>query len=703
MHAASTSPPAGSPPIARGSWLPSAVGAGPLAHGEPRASGSRPFSREPSEARASGSQGLAGEVCGDPDAQLVALLRSQAPLRRVVAAIAGRLFATRAWQRLGYARSADYAAERAGVSARRLQELAHVDTALAGLPRIDAALACGELPWTKGRLLCRVATAGDEGHWLEAAGNLSSQALAREVRAVDGRALENGGGDPVADDADPESWRRETVQLRCLPGVKGKWFHARQLARRVAGENLPPWTCAEYMAAEVLSALGLEVENEEEEKAEARAEFGAPAGSSEAAAASHPGGEAVGGVSRGEPGAGCTVSSSAGLDSAARIAPLWQRPAGAESVAPPLRDAEAPSACAEPRAAEATSASPSLPSLPPAAAFLEPLVANLASADAFELDARLRRALRLEQRQLARLGPLLLAVASERSFRDLGYRGLDAYARERLGMAPSKARALLRLERIAQLVPAFGEAWRGGRLSWTQAEALAPLLKLDPARPWQAAWLARARAVSVRRLRDDVDWAIASDAFDPAALPQLPVGLQTGARPTVSGAKDRLFFTAPRDVARLFRAVLATLQRHLERVSGRPSSQAEAFDAMLDHALEAWGSHRPLPRKYRVFARDGWRCTMPGCTGYRNLQDHHIVFRAAGGSDELANRTTLCVWHHLRAIHAGLARCLGQAPGRLRFALGLRPGGPPLASYASGDLVLGGAVAEASGGLAIAG
>ena len=136
--------------------------------------------------------------------------------------------------------------------------------------------------------------------------------------------------------------------------------------------------------------------------------------------------------------------------------------------------------------------------------------------------------------------------------------------------------------------------------------------------------------------------------------------------------------------------MLATLQRHLERASGRPSSQDEAFDAMLDHALESWGSHGPLPKKHRVFARDGWRCTVPGCTGYRNLHDHHVVFRSAGGSDELANRTTLCVWHHLRAIHAGLARCVGQAPGRLRFALGLRQGQPPLVSYASGDFVLGG-------------
>jgi hypothetical protein len=635
MHAASTTPLAGSPPPARGPWAPPAAGVGPRA-------------REPAEPRASSSGAPAHEPCADPDAQLVALLRSQAPLRSALAAIAGRLFVTRAWERLGFARSADYAAERAGCSARQLQELAHVDAALAALPQIDAALACGQLPWTKGRLLCRVATPEDEGRWLDAASGLSAQALAREVRAVDGRALENGGAEPPEDSDDPDSWRRETVQLRCSAGVKGKWFHARQLARRVAGENLPPWMCAEYMAAEVLSALGLEVESEGE------GEEGA------AKALGYPGGKA----------------------------PLSQGPAATESTARLSRSADALPASALP---------------PSATSFLAPLVADLVCADAFELDARLRRALRLEQRQLARLGPLLLRVASERGFRDLGYRGLDAYARERLGMAPSKARALLRLERIAQLAPAFGEAWRAGRLSWTQAEALAPLLVLDHARSWQAAWVARARRVSVRRLRDDVDWAIASENLDPAALPQLPVGLQTGARPRVSGARDRLFFTAPRDVARLFRVVLATLQRRLERASGRPSSQDEAFDAMLEHALESWGRDRPLPKKYRVFARDGWRCTVPGCTGYRNLHDHHIVFRSAGGSDDLANHTTLCVWHHLRAIHAGLARCVGQAPGRLRFALGLRQGRPPLVSYSSGDVVSGGSALETPEGLAMAG
>ena len=107
---------------------------------------------------------------------------------------------------------------------------------------------------------------------------------------------------------------------------------------------------------------------------------------------------------------------------------------------------------------------------------------------------------------------------------------------------------------------------------------------------------------------------------------------------------------------------------------------------MLDHAIAVWSEPESrVSRAHRVFARDGWRCTVPGCSSFRNLHDHHIVFRSAGGSDELSNRTTLCAWHHLRGVHAGIVRCTGGAPGELRFELGLRPGRAPLAVYRSGD------------------
>src|SRR5690606_40409402 len=94
-----------------------------------------------------------------PDALpiLEALARRRAPLRRALARIAGRFVAARAHERLGFARLADYARERAGVSGRQLQDLAHVDTRLAVLPAVEGALAAGALSWSKARLLARVA------------------------------------------------------------------------------------------------------------------------------------------------------------------------------------------------------------------------------------------------------------------------------------------------------------------------------------------------------------------------------------------------------------------------------------------------------------------------------------------------------------------------------------------------------------------
>lgn len=113
---------------------------------------------------------------------------------------------------------------------------------------------------------------------------------------------------------------------------------------------------------------------------------------------------------------------------------------------------------------------------------------------------------------------------------------------------------------------------------------------------------------------------------------------------------------------------------------------------MLDHATEAWdvwghraGGTRRVPAEYRVFERDGWRCTVPGCSSYRNLHRHHIAFRSVGGSNEPRNCTTLCAFHHLRGIHAGTVGCAGDAPDGLRFSLGLRRGFAPLLAFAPGE------------------
>ncbi len=260
---------------------------------------------------------------------------------------------------------------------------------------------------------------------------------------------------------------------------------------------------------------------------------------------------------------------------------------------------------------------------------------------------RLRRAAALERSFLARVAPLLLELAATRAYRDVGCRSFDEYARERLGMAPRKARTLLRVQRACRASLPLRKAWRAGALSLAQAHTLAALFALDPSQPWQEAWVARAGEVTLRRLGDDVDAAIASGSLDPASLPAVPAGLQSGAphKDAEEGShrpdeRDRLSIWAPEDVARLFRAAHATVQRRIGRAEGRPVSPGEALDVML----------------------------------------HHVVFRSAGGSDAEDNLTTLCAAHHQRGVHGGgPLRITGRAPAELRFEL-------PLECFASGDV-----------------
>ena len=604
-----------------------------------------------------------GRDRGDPrptdragaDARLVALVHSHAPLRVALARLAARLVATRAWEPLGFARLADYARERVGLSARQLQDLAHVSDALAGLPRVEAAVLAGVLSWSKARLLCRVARAEDEAAWVAFAQRMRVRALEREVRRLDRGALE-AAVLPISEDAGDDEEPREGVVIACTPAVRGKWWRARSLAQRVAGERLAPWACMEAVMAEVLSAL--------------------PQGAEE--------------DSPGSPPANPTADVCA--DDALHAGTSWQDAAQPDRPFDPTANV-----CASDEGGEAPAQRPSLPP------FLRALVADLdepCAVDAFALDERLRRAVALEQRVWAEVGAWLAAVATSRRHVLYGFRSLDAYAHERLGISPRKARSLLRLERAAARCPALLRAYRNGRLSWVQAQVLLPIL-LRPgaaefAVDFAARWVAHAAHVSVRRLEADVERALAFDRVEPPSLqtcaPSTGSATQTAATPQEPQEHQEtgeLFFWAPRTVAQLLRVTICSVRRHIEHSTGHLPSVGEAVGAMLDHALAVWGADdERVARAHRVFARDGWRCTAPGCTSFRNLHDHHIVFRSAGGSNDLANRTTLCAWHHLRGVHAGVVRCTGVAPDALRFALGVRRDGAAVVVYGAGEVVV---------------
>ncbi len=553
--------------------------------------------------------------------RLARLASAFGPLRRVLAALAARLVATKAHERLGYARLGDYARERPGLSARQLQELARVHRALLGLPALEHALVSNELPWSKVRLVARVATVQDEDARIARARTLPTRRLEEEIRS-------QGGNDPQADteDAPPEKW----VELRCTPAVREKWSLTRELAERVAGQCLRDAEALELAVAEVFSTLSIDP----------------------------PFGELLG-----EP----------------PPPPRWRAQDAGDGVPPP--SPRAPVHCLPRSVASLTS--------------------GLDEADAFELDRRLCLGVRLERTLDAAMAPFLRRVTSAEYEWRTDYQTLSHYAREQLGMSAGKARALVRLERAGDVCPDLRDAYRNGLLSWVKAQCLVPLLLLDLDGEWRPAWVAWAERVTVRRLAADVERALLLRAghdrawqrckFHPErAQDPIPADERQLCAPDVDPeATQQLGWRLPYDVAALFVAVRETLRSRLCAARGPAVSDGQAFDAMLDCALVAWTLRDPSARRPDpVIERDAYRCVVPGCTSRRNLHDHHVTFRSAGGSDEATNRVTLCAFHHQRGVHAGLLRVRGRAPDDLVFELGLRPNAPPLARYRSGDVAL---------------
>ena len=521
----------------------------------------------PALAEASGGvSSLDGAAQADWDAagevELVRLARSEGWLRCALAELAARFAESEGFARLGFASMADWAAERVGRSGRTLYDHARVGAKLRGLPELRAALVAGRLPFAKVRLVARVATPENERRWIAFARSCSADALAREVRKIDAGSLEYGG---LARDLR----RARLLEVACTPEVVGLWGQACRVARQVSGQRLPLSGCAEWIAAEVASALPI---------------------AGEAETAREPAREPP---SDGE-GSGCGRAPPE-RESARR--PPW------------LDGAEAPR--------EAPQRVPA-----PAPPELAALLVDLEAADAFELERRLRIAFESGQRLAARIGPRLERVLRIGVHRLLGYRSREAYQRERLGLDPSECRALLRIEGAARRSPAFCAAWRAGRLSFLQAAALVPLVHAELSEAQVGAWIARARGFALRRLRDDVEAALELREQDfPSWLRSggLPQEAGEAARDLESrereiGANRRAADRAPQpaaaadlercrvamivesEVAQLFRAVHCSVRRQLERQVGRPVTPGEALGWICAHALRAWG------------ALEGWDC-----------------------------------------------------------------------------------------------
>ncbi len=619
------------------------------------------------------------------DAELLVACRGETAARRHVGELARQLLRDRSYQRLGFARLADYARERLGLSARTVESAAWVADRLDELPLVASALDRSEISWAQARTLCGIASAADECAWLQCARQSTVAELAAIAATRRPRPSDPEGDDDLIDDEPAQRLR-----ITCSARARALWRRAVELASRAAGESLARWRAAEAIAAEALSgrpadariadrALVECMRLAQRERRRARAE---------ARAASEPGVESMPTGNAAADGADARNAMKRGTTDVRNVV----------EIAPPS-DVATPMSCDGP------------------------------PADPFALDAQLRFAVQAIHTSEPRIGRLLRVIIDQKFYRTLRFPSVSAYVRERLGISPRKAWALVKVEKSTWRAGEFQRAYHDGRLSWCRALTLIPVVDHANA----AAWIERAERVTVRRLADEVNHVMeAVDVFGtdvprdppsiddplPSAAAYAPrvggrryrgtasasacgvqtcahvkASVQTGAylKPTgTPGEPESLMNLAAAERARLEvcdtevqftgpASVVALFRDALDAFSQPGDPRALALERVLRHAIGAWEA---LPRHHDpIFARDGWRCTVPGCTGRRNLHDHHVVWRSRGGDNGRDNRTAVCAAHHLHGLHRHAIRAWGEAPHAIHWELGVRPNRPPLVSY----------------------
>ncbi|HSK04427.1 MAG TPA: hypothetical protein VK932_24400 [Kofleriaceae bacterium] len=102
-------------------------------------------------------------------------------------------------------------------------------------------------------------------------------------------------------------------------------------------------------------------------------------------------------------------------------------------------------------------------------------------------------------------------------------------------------------------------------------------------------------------------------------------------------------------------------------------AECAACDAVhlgsLDAATPDRATTTVTPRKReQVLARDGYRCTVPGCRRNVGLDLHHIGYQSHGGGHEMSNLLAICSLHH-KAVHFGKLVIRGAAPDGVTFEL----------------------------------
>lgn len=128
------------------------------------------------------SDAMAPEVL---DARIRELARELARREVELGRLAHRLDEAGGWRALGYATGRQYADERLGMGWSSLKQKRALARRLQSLPRLAAAVESGSVGHDAAGLVSRVATAGNEGAWVERARERTTKHLRQEVEAAE--------------------------------------------------------------------------------------------------------------------------------------------------------------------------------------------------------------------------------------------------------------------------------------------------------------------------------------------------------------------------------------------------------------------------------------------------------------------------------------------------------------------------------------
>jgi hypothetical protein len=276
--------------------------------------------------------------------------------------------------------------------------------------------------------------------------------------------------------------------------------------------------------------------------------------------------------------------------------------------------------------------------LPPVADWPAPEPRFFETATAKAIDALVREVAKLRARWDDLIGFSAHGIQQSRIYQRFGFDSFRHYAEERLGLPARTVEQRAALERKVQASPALQEA----RRQMVPYEKLRLLAKLPEAEI--GPWTPRAHGLTCVALGQKME----------------------GEKERQTRARRRTSVPLPRRVAVLRTAAF----ERIRELSGCLYSAGKCLAVVAWHFIVTWMD--ALTRRtasQRVRERDDDHCTVPGCS-HRSAQSHHVEFRSRGGSDDPANQTGLCAYHHLRCVHPGFMNVFGLAPDGLTWLVG---------------------------------